>query len=114
MKVGPARATHVLVLEPGTSAGAGYVIPLARDLVRRLPGWQVWAVERRENRFEDHSVLDRVRAGRAPRRGSLFPYYLGWLAGAGPAEHFQPPPDAVTAPAREWGMERRRRRTCAA
>ncbi len=103
VKVGPARAKHVLVFEPGTSAGAGYVIPLARDLVRRLPGWQVWAVERRENRFEDHSVLDRVRAGRAPV-AELFPYYLGWLAGAGPAEHFQPPPDAVTAPAREWGM----------
>ena len=103
VKVGPARARHVLVLEPGTSAGAGYFIPLARDLARRLPGWQVWAVERRENLFEDHSVLDRVRAGRAPV-ADLFPYYLGWLTGTGSAQHFQPPADAVTAPAREWGM----------
>jgi hypothetical protein len=103
VKVGPARARHVLVLEPGTSAGAGYFVPLARDLVRRLPGWQVWAVERRENRFEDHSVLDRVRAGRAPV-AELFPYYLGWLTGAGPAQHFKPPGDAETAPVREWGL----------
>jgi hypothetical protein len=104
VKVGPAKARHVLVLEPGTSAGAGYFIPLARDLVRRLPGWQVWAVERRENRFEDRSVLDRVRAGDAPA-DTLFPYYLGWLGGSGPAEHFTPPADDVTAPARAWGME---------
>jgi hypothetical protein len=103
VKVGPVRARHVLVFEPGTSAGAGYFIPLARDLVRRLPGWQVWAVERRENLFEDHSVLDRVRAGKAPV-ADLFPYYVGWLTGTGPAQHFQPPADAVTAPAREWGM----------
>jgi hypothetical protein len=63
----------------------------------------VWAVERRENLLEDHSVLDRVRAGKAPT-ADLFPYYLGWLAGTGPATHFQPPADAVTAPARAWGM----------
>jgi hypothetical protein len=50
----------------------------------------VWAVERRENLLEDHSVLDRVRAGKAPT-ADLFPYYLGWLAGTGPATHFQPP-----------------------
>jgi hypothetical protein len=73
VKVGHPRAPNLLVLEPGTSAGAGYFIPLARDLVRRLPGWQVWAVERRENLFEDHSVLDRVRAARAPV-SELFPY----------------------------------------
>ena len=102
VKVGPQRARHVLVLAPGTSAGAGYFLPLARSLVERLPGWQVWAVERRENLLEDHSVLDRVRAGRA-FVSALFPYYLGWLGG-GVAEHFTPPTDAETAPARGWGM----------
>ena len=104
VKVGPARARHVLVLSPGTQAGAGYLVPVARDIVRRAPGWQVWAVERRENRFEDHTVLDRVRAGDAPA-GELFPYYLGWLGQSAPGPHFQPPDDATTAPARAWGME---------
>ena len=47
-------------------------------------------------------MLDDVRAGRAPV-GDLFPYYLGWLGGS-VAEHFTPPSDAETAPAREWGM----------
>jgi hypothetical protein len=102
VKVGPARARRVLVLEPGTSAGAGYFIPLARGLVRRLPGWQVWAVERRENLLEDHSVLDRVRAGKAPTRICSPTTSAG--SGTGPATHFQPPADAVTAPARAWGM----------
>jgi hypothetical protein len=102
VKVGPQRARHVLVLAPGTSAGAGYLLPLARSLVARLPGWQVWAVERRENLLEDHSLLDRVRAGKAPV-SELFPYYLGWLGG-GVARHFTPPTDAQTAFARGWGM----------
>jgi hypothetical protein len=102
VKVGPRRARRVLVLSPGTSAGAGYLLPLAHSLVDRLPGWQVWAVERRENLLEDHRVLDAVRAGDRPV-ADLFPYYLGWLTG-GVAEHFAPPADSVTAPARGWGM----------
>ena len=43
-------------------------------------------------------------SGRGGRPSSaLFPYYLGWLGG-GVAEHFTPPTDAETAPARGWGM----------
>jgi len=42
IKVGPARAKNVLVLEPGTSAGSAYFVPLARWIVRTRPGWQVW------------------------------------------------------------------------
>jgi len=49
LKVGPARAENILVLNPGTSASAAYFAPLARDIVRRVEGWQVWAVERRGN-----------------------------------------------------------------
>src|SRR5688500_13918398 len=49
LKVGPARARNVLVLNPGTSASAAYFAPLAESIVARAPGWQVWAVERREN-----------------------------------------------------------------
>ena len=100
LKVGPARARRVLVLAPGTSAGAGYLLLVARDLVARLPGWQVWAVERRENRLEDHTVLDAVLAGTAPP-GALLPYYLGWLGNPAPGPHFTPP-DAGFA--RGWGM----------
>jgi hypothetical protein len=54
LEVGPARAKNVLVLNPGTSSSAAYFAPLANDIVRKLKGWQVWAVDRRENLLEDH------------------------------------------------------------
>jgi pimeloyl-ACP methyl ester carboxylesterase len=103
VEVGPSKAKHVLVLVPGTSAGAGYFVPDARDLAKRLPGWQVWAVERRENLLEDHSVLDQALTGKA-NLSQLFDYYLGWIGKAGPGAHVTLPSDAETAPARGWGM----------
>jgi hypothetical protein len=60
IKVGRSGARNVLVLEPGTSAGAACFVPLARWITARVPGWQVWAVERRENLLEDQSMLDRA------------------------------------------------------
>ena len=104
LKIGPERARNVLVLSPGTSAGAGYFAPLAEDVVARTHGrWQVWSVERRENLLEDQSMLDRVKRGQATTR-QLFDYYLGWLTDPGIANHFQPVPDASVAFARGWGM----------
>src|SRR4051812_33634361 len=65
LKVGSARAKNVLVLNPGTSAGAAYFAPLAKSVVARVPEWQVWAVERRENLLEDQSMFDKVKAAQA-------------------------------------------------
>ncbi len=104
LRVGSDGARNVLVLVPGTSAGAGYFLPLARDVVERTRGtWQVWSVERRENQLEDQSMLDRVKAGRAtPRR--FFDYYLGWLADPTATDHFRLIPDSSVGFARGWGM----------
>jgi pimeloyl-ACP methyl ester carboxylesterase len=104
VETGPSKAKHVLVLVPGTSAGAGYFVPDARDLAKQLPGWQVWAVERRENLLEDHSVLDAALNGKATLQ-QLFDYYLGWIGNNAVTKHYQPPSDAQTAPARTWGMD---------
>jgi len=60
LEIGPRSARNVLVLNPGTSASAAYFAPLAKTVVSKAKGWQVWAVERRENQLEDHSMLDRV------------------------------------------------------
>ena len=79
IKVGSSSAKNVLVLEPGTSAGGGYFIPLAKWIVQKAPGWQVWSVERRENLLEDQSVLNLAKQGKATAR-QLFNYYLGYLA----------------------------------
>jgi hypothetical protein len=104
LQVGPERARNVLVLSPGTSAGAGYFKPLADDIVRRTHGrWQVWSVERRENLIEDQSVLDRAKQGKATPQ-QLFDFYLGWLTNPSITDHFQPVPDSAVPFARGWGM----------
>ncbi|WP_419992616.1 hypothetical protein [Streptomyces boninensis] len=105
MRTGYATARNVLVLSPGTSVGAAYFLPLARDIVARTRGrWQVWAVERRENRLEDHALLDALKLGKATNQ-QVFDYYLGWLTNPRITEHFQPVPDAQVPYARGWGMK---------
>src|SRR3954471_20853625 len=78
LEIGSAKAKNVLVLNPGTSASAAYFQPLAKSIVGRALEWQVWAVERRENLLEDHSVFYRAKAGQATAQ-QVFDYYLGWL-----------------------------------
>jgi hypothetical protein len=105
LKVGPNDAGNVLVLNPGTSAGAGYFKPLATDIVRHTNGrWQVWSVERRENQLEDQSVLDEAKQGTASDQ-RVFDYYLGWLADPAVTDHFQLIPDSEVGFARGWGMK---------
>jgi hypothetical protein len=103
LKIGPRSARNVLVLSPGTSAGAAYFAPVAKTIVEQAEGWQVWAVERRENLLEDQSMLDRAKQGTATAR-QLFDYYLGWLADSSITTHFQLVPDASVGFARDWGM----------
>ena len=71
-QLGPTSARTVLVLVPGTNGGAGGIVPVARDIVRRVPRLQVWIVDRREQAFEDTSVF---RTG-DPQRAQ--DYYLGF------------------------------------
>ena len=104
LKVGPAKAKNVLVLEPGTSAGSAYFVPLAQWIVKTLPGWQVWSVERRENLLEDQSVIDKAKAGKATTQ-AVFNYYLGWLTNRSITRHFQPVQDAAVPYAKNWGLK---------
>jgi pimeloyl-ACP methyl ester carboxylesterase len=71
-QLGPERHSRVIVLMPGTNGGAGSILPVAHDLVRRLRRTQVWIVDRRQQAFEDTSVF----ATRDPVRA--FDYYLGF------------------------------------
>ena len=103
LKVGPRKAPNVLILNPGTSASAAYFAPLAKTLVKRAKGWQVWAVERRENLLEDHSAADRVKAKKANGK-RLFDYYLGYLTDSGVTSHYSAVPDPDVPFARRWGM----------
>jgi hypothetical protein len=103
LKVGPKRARNILVLNPGTSASAAYFVPLAKTVASRARGWQVWAVERRENLLEDHSMLDRAKRGAATSR-EVFDYYLGWITDPSIKSHFNLIPDASVGFAKKWGM----------
>jgi pimeloyl-ACP methyl ester carboxylesterase len=103
LKVGPAHAKNVLVLEPGTSAGSAYFVPLARWIVSREKGWQVWSVERRENLLEDQSVLNLAKQGKASAQ-EVFDYYLGYLTNPSITHHIVPVPNASVEFAKQWGM----------
>ena len=104
LKIGSPKARNVLVLNPGTSASAAYFAPLARSVVARAPGWQVWAVERRENLLEDHSMLNRAKAGKATA-DQAFDYYLGWLGNPAITDHVRLIPDGEVGYAKRWGMD---------
>src|SRR5271165_6025223 len=65
IKISPSSAKNVLVLEPGTSAAAAYFVPLAKWIVSKTSGWQVWSVERRENLLEDQSELNLYKEHKA-------------------------------------------------
>src|SRR6202012_2852992 len=104
IKVGAPRARNVLVLEPGTSAGAGYFVPLAKWIVSRAPGWQVWSVERRENLLEDQSELNLAKEHKVSVT-QMFNYYLGYLADPSITKHIHPVPDSAVPFARQWGLK---------
>ena len=103
IKVGSPHARNVLVLEPGTSAGGGYFVPLAQWIVSRARGWQVWSVERRENLLEDQSELNLAKRHKVTVT-QMFDYYLGYLADSSITRHIQPVPDSAVPFARNWGL----------
>ncbi|HUZ29706.1 MAG TPA: alpha/beta hydrolase [Solirubrobacteraceae bacterium] len=103
IKVGYYGARNVLVLEPGTSAGAAYFVPLARWILSKLPGWQVWSVERRENLLEDQSALDQAKQGRAGTQ-KVFNYYLGFITNKSIKHHFAVSRYLGLQYPKSWGM----------
>ena len=103
LKTGNPKAKNVLVLNPGTSASAAYFEPLAKSIVKRLPDWQIWAVERRENYLEDQSELNLLKQGKVSAN-DLFNYYLGYLSNPSITNHLHPVQDSQVPFARDWGM----------
>ncbi len=103
IKVGPSDAKNVLVLEPGTSAGSAYFVPLAKWIVSKTTGWQVWSVERRENLLEDQSEINLFKEHKATAT-QLFDYYLGYIKDPSITHHMQMIPNSSVAFAKQWGM----------
>jgi pimeloyl-ACP methyl ester carboxylesterase len=93
---GPASGKRVLVLMPGTIGGAGSFTLIAKDLVKRVDGLQVWAIDRRSNALEDTATFARAERGEIPLQ-QMFDYYLG-----GGGFRFRGADEDPYA--REWGM----------
>ena len=93
---GPASGKRVLVLMPGTQGGAGDFTLDARYLVKRVPGLQVWAIDRRTQALEDTSTFAAAENGQIPLH-QAFDYYLN-----GGGFHFRGKDEDPYA--RDWGM----------
>jgi pimeloyl-ACP methyl ester carboxylesterase len=104
LKVGPNKAANVLILNPGTSASAAYFKPFMDFVTSRVDDWQIWAIERRENMLEDHTVADRAKAHEITG-DQMFDYYLGYLTDSSITVHYQPVQDSTVPFARGWGMK---------
>jgi UDP-N-acetylglucosamine:LPS N-acetylglucosamine transferase len=102
LKEGPPDAKRVLILLPGTSGGAGYLAPLAQEIASKAKHWQVWALERRENLFEDHKAADQLKRGEATAQ-QMFDYYLGWVINPNIRDHYTFPFGGPSY-TRDWGM----------
>jgi pimeloyl-ACP methyl ester carboxylesterase len=102
-KFGPKSASRVLVLMPGTSGGAGDFTLSARFLVKKIPGLQVWAIDRRTQALEDTKVFRRGLTG-AVGLQRVFDYYLGWLTDNSIQNHYEFLNQDEYPFARRWGM----------
>jgi hypothetical protein len=102
-RYGSPRARKVLVLVPGTLAGAGYFNLVATYLVAHVPDLQVWAEMRREGALEDNSVLLGGLAGTASLQ-QVFDYYLGWLANPSISPHYEPLQASQFGFVKQWGL----------
>src|SRR3954451_7924457 len=102
-KFGSPRAKTVLVLVPGTNGGRGDFTLTAREIVARVPGVQVWAVDRRSQQLEDTTVFARALRGQVSLR-QMFDYYAGWIADPSIQPHYQPPDPATLGFAAGWGL----------
>jgi pimeloyl-ACP methyl ester carboxylesterase len=102
-KFGPKSAKRVLVLVPGYYGGAGDFTLDAREIVKRVPGLQVWALDRRSQALEDTAGFADALAGRISLQ-QAFDYYLGWLSDPSIQPHFQPLDLTKFAFAKQWGL----------
>jgi hypothetical protein len=102
-RFGPASARTVLVLVPGFAGGAGTFSLVAPELVRRVPGLQVWAVDRRSQALEDTAVFERGLRGEVTPR-QVFDYYAGWITDQSIQPRFTPPDPASLRFMSEWGL----------
>jgi len=102
---GPKSAKRALVLMPGFQGGAGNFTLIARDIVERVKGLQVWAVDRRSRWLEDTSKFQEVVDGTATL-DEMFDYYLDLGSVAVPGVGFDPRSQSADGEfGSKWGLK---------
>ncbi len=102
-RFGSPSATNVLVLVPGTLAGAADFDIVGPYLAAHVPNLQVWAEMRREGALEDNSMLLKALDGKATVQ-QAFNYYLAWIADSSITPHYQPLKASQFGFADQWGL----------
>lgn len=103
-RFGSPSARNVLVLVPGTLAGAADFDIVGPYLAAKVPNLQVWAEMRREGALQKQTaVLRAALHGRTSVRHA-FNYYLGWLANGRITHHYQPLDAAKYQFVDQWGL----------
>jgi pimeloyl-ACP methyl ester carboxylesterase len=97
IQVGKRSARRVLVLVPGQMGGAGSLRLVAHDIADRLKDFQVWAIDRRTNTFEDTTGFGTGDPDRA------FDYYLN--GGSIDGRQHRPVQGRDVPFVRSWGLE---------
>ncbi|MFM9127608.1 MAG: hypothetical protein ACKOTA_08650 [Solirubrobacterales bacterium] len=98
-KYGSPKAKKVLVLIPGTNGGAGNFSVIGPELARKVPGLQVWAMDRRTQALEDTSVMRQAATGKATAQ-QVLDYYL-----PGAKQQFKPHEAKDFQFMKHWGMQ---------
>ncbi len=102
-RFGSPAATNVLVLVPGTLAGAADFDIVGPYLAEHVPNLQVWAEMRREGALEDNAMLLKVLHSTATVQ-QAFDYYVGWLANPKITTHYQPLKASQYSFMDQWGL----------
>lgn len=102
-RFGSPSATNVLVLVPGTLAGAADFDIVGPYLAEHVPNLQIWAEMRREGALEDNALLLKVLNG-AANVNEAFDYYLGWIADPKVTPHYQPLQASAYRFVDQWGL----------
>jgi hypothetical protein len=103
-RFGSPAATNVLVLVPGTLAGAADFDIVGPYLASHVPNLQVWAEMRREGALQHQTaVLRSTLAGKTSVKHALN-YYLGWLADSHIQPHYTPLDASKFGFVDQWGL----------
>jgi hypothetical protein len=102
-RFGDPSARKVLVLVPGTQAGAADFDIVGPYLVRHVPDLQVWAEMRREAALQDDSVIQSALHGHTTLQEAL-DYYVGWIGDSAITNHYRPLLPASYGFVDQWGL----------